>query len=242
MKVRLSKSALEKFKTCPLCFWHEKRNGLKQPEGIHAGVPKGIERVVTEHYEQHRIAKMCPPELAGSIQGLLYVGDRISLRDLRNWRKGLTAIVDGVELSTALDDLLFDPDTKLYSMIDVKTKAKLPTTVEDTKKYYGLQVDCYDLALNANDYRTTGLGFFAYYAPKKVTICGGAVAGMDWDCQVVKLQADQANAKKLLLAAAACLDSAIPDPGAECEVCNYLVKREALLKVLNQQSQHQAAA
>src|SRR3990167_1565084 len=120
MNIRLSKSAVEKFRACPRCFWLEKRQNIKQPQGIRAGVPMGLDRCLKNHYDAYRESGEVPYELVGKIPGKLYPGDRISIKDLRNWRKGLSVTIGDYELSTAMDDLLFNPETGLYNVIDAK--------------------------------------------------------------------------------------------------------------------------
>ena len=235
---RLSKSALEKFRACPRCFYLEKRHALKQPDGIRAGVPMGIDRVLKGHYDAHRAAKTVPPELAGQIPGGLYPGDRIGMADLRNWRKGLTAVVEGVELSTAMDDLLFNPLTGLYNVIDAKSKAKL-TDADDTRKYYQTQASAYDLALNVNGYNTDGFCYFAYYSPVSVYVSNPSSAvPFAWNCQVIPILANHDEIKNLLISAAACLEGPMPEPRLKvgkaegCPVCQYVHDRNALFETM----------
>ena len=99
-----------------------------------AKIAVGIDRVLKQHYDTHRAAGTVPPELIGQIPGALYDGKRIAMPDLRNWRKGLTVTVGPYDLSTALDDLLYDATRHCYNMIDYKSKAK-ETNEEDTQKY-----------------------------------------------------------------------------------------------------------
>lgn len=228
--IRLSKSTLEEFNRCALCWWLAKKQDIKSPDGIRAGVPIGIDRVLKGHYDAHRAAGTVPAELVGKIPGGLYDGKRVSMSDLRNWRKGLAVEVGAFELSTALDDLLYDPKTGLYNMIDYKSKAKL-TNEADTVKYYQTQADAYDLALNVNKYPTDGFAYFAYYAPIEVE----AGAGSDteegrhvpfrWHAQVIKIKADHGRIKNLVTRAGECLQGAMPKKSAACAMCEYLDAR-----------------
>ena len=226
--IRLSKSSLEKFRSCPKCFWLEKNQGLKQPDGIRAGVPMGIDRVLKGHYDSYRVTRSVPPELKGQIPGGLYPGDRISMGDLRNWRKGLTVVFDGFELSTAMDDLLFNPATGIYNVIDAKSKAKL-TDEKDTKKYYQTQADAYDWALNENGYKTDGDCFFAYYSPVSVDPgLVGPLVPFRWNCQVIKIVAEHDSIKSLLVSAGKCLESSLPEPSKDCGYCQFVADRTAM--------------
>lgn len=228
MNVRLSKSALENFNRCARCFWLEKVQEIKQPQGIRAGVPMGIDRCLKGHYDAHRATKTVPPELVGCVPGGLYPEDRLSMKDLRNWRKGLTVAVEGFELSTALDDLLFDPATGRYNMIDYKSKARL-TDEEETRKYYQTQADASDLALNANGYPTDGATYFVYYSPVSVDASAPSPAvPFRWNAQVIRITADHARVKDLLARAGRCLEAPNAPAGSPaCEQCNYLVQRRS---------------
>jgi len=234
MSTRLSKSALENFNRCPRCFWLEKNHKIKQPEGIRSGLPMGMDRVLKAHYDAHRASGTMPPELVADLPGWkLYDGKAISMADLRNWRKGLSVKVGEYELSTALDDLLFNPMTGLYSMIDYKTKAKA-TDAEATKLYYQTQADAYDLALNVNKYSTDGQARFAYYYP--VAVSGEDKqphsVPMSWNCQVITISADHERIKDNVIRAGKCLEGPLPEPGKDCTVCNYVPEREQMLKAM----------
>ena len=220
--IRLSKSTLEEFTRCARCWWLAKKENIKAPDGIRAGVPMGIDRVLKGHYDAFRAEGLVPPELRGKIPGGLYDGKKISMGDLRNWRKGLAVAVGPYELSTALDDLLYDPKTKLYNMIDYKSKAK-ETDEADTRKYYQTQADAYDLALNVNGYPTDGGSYFAYYAPFRVgSSAPSEEVDFRWKCQVIRITADHARIKDLVTRAGKCLQGSMPSKNAECEMCEYM--------------------
>lgn len=251
MAIRLSKSKLDDFVSCPRCFWLETNHKLKQPDMISSKVWKGIERVTTEHYESHRRTRTTPPNLIGQVlEGTIpYQGDRIDMKSLRYWGKGLRFMVDGVEVSTALDDMLERPVAtakggRLFNVVDYKSKSK-PTDEDSTRDLYQNQADVFDLACNVNDYPTDGKVYFDYWSPLSVDAAAPAEAGLDmgqtkqtWLSQVIVLRADHDRIKKLILAAAACLESRIPEPKLKvgktpgCPVCVYAHDRETLMSVL----------
>ena len=131
MSIRLSKSQLDKFQACAKCFWLKQRHKLGQPDMISSKVWKGVERVTIAHYEAHRLAKTTPDNLIGQVpEGAIpYQADRIDMKALRYWGKGMRFAVDGVEVSTALDDMLQfsdgnSPASMRYAVIDYKSKSK----------------------------------------------------------------------------------------------------------------------
>ena len=265
MSLRLSKSALDKFVACPRCFYLQYRHKLGQPDMISSKVWKGIERITQAHYEAHRVAKTTPPNLVGQVPNgaIPYQGDRISLKDLRYWGKGLAFDVDGVTVTTALDDMLQrDQDTTegvrtLYNVIDYKSKSKA-TDAEATADLYQNQADVFDLACNVNGYQTDGRVYFDYWYPIAVAEAEPGHQGAEvkhglttqlWGSQVIALEADHARVKRLVMAAASCLDSAMSEPnitrtvvargankGQEklggCPICVYLIERSELFDAL----------
>lgn len=254
MGIRLSKSAIGKFEQCQRCFYLQYRHGLKQPEAISSKLWKGVEGAHVAHYERHRAAGTLPPELCGKVPdgSSLYPGDKISIKAMRYWGHGLRFQVDGIEVTTALDELLQQGqgEARTFNVLDYKTKSK-PTTLEATAELYQTQQDVFDMALNANGYPSDGRGFFAYLSPLTITeaapakdIAYDGTVMMRWNAQVIALEADHARIKKLVLAAAACLDSGLPEPNIKtvkgkkgdkldgCPVCVYLHDREALFDSL----------
>lgn len=259
-EIRLSKSALDKFVGCPRCFYLQYKHKLGQPDMISSKVWKGVERVTINYYESHRIAKTTPEHLIGAVPdgAIPYQGDRIDMKALRYWGKGLAFEIDGILITTALDDMLQwkggDGKTR-YAVLDFKSKSKL-TDEDATRDLYANQADVFDLACNVNDYPTDGVVYFDYHSP--VSIEGAEPRANEgdtgftvqkWAAQVIALKADHARIKKLVLAAAACLNGPMPDPnltrstvtrgankGQEkvegCPICVYQLEREELFTSL----------
>lgn len=260
-ELRLSKSQLDKFVGCPRCFWMKHRAGLDQPDMISSKVWKGIERVTTAHYAAHRKAKTTPDNLQGQVPpGAVPVQlSDDDMKALRYWGSGLAYKVDNILVTTALDDML-QRDTvdglRLYNVIDYKSKSKL-TDEESTAGLYQNQADVFDYACNANKFPTDGVVYFDYWAPVSVegaepdavTPARYGFTIQRWTSQIIKVNADHERMKKLVRAAAACLDSKMPEPritreivqrgknkGQEklggCPVCVYLLDREDALEAL----------
>jgi len=237
MTIALSKTAIDKFLSCPRCFFLKYRHKLDQPEMISSKLWKGCERVTIAHYEKHRQAKTTPPNLIGQVpEGAIpYQGDRIDLKSLRYWGKGLRFEVDGVLVSTALDDMLQweSAGGRRYAVVDYKSKSKA-TDEKATAQLYQTQADIFDLAANTNEYPTDGFVYFDYHFP--IEIERGEQPGntfQRWGSQVIALNVDHARIKKIILDAAACLDSEIPDSGEKCPVCSYVSERKALMESID---------
>ena len=254
MSIRLSKSALDKFTECPRCFWLKYARRFDQPDMISSKVWKGVERVTQAHYDRHRQARTTPENLVGQVPAgaIPYQADRISMKDLRYWGKGLRFAVGGVEVTTALDDMLQrevagGPGSTCYNVIDFKSKSK-PTDEQATADLYQNQADVFDLACNVNGYPTDGNVYFDYWYPIEVVKGierigeGYGLTQQHWGSQVIVLRADHARIKSLIVKAAACLESVIPEPTIRtvkgkkvdrtegCAVCLYVAGYAALFK------------
>ena len=256
MSIRLSKSALDKFVNCPRCFYLKYKNKVDQPDMISSKVWKGIERICSAHYEKHRLAKTTPDNLIGQVpEGAIpYQGDRIDMKALRYWGKGLAFRVEGIDVTTALDDMIQvgeyveDISVPKYNVIDWKSKSK-PTDEKSTDDLYQNQADVFDTACNVNGYPTDHKVYFDYWFPISVLQSSGkevlpddgseghGLTTQHWGSQVIVLQADQERCKRMVLAAAACLESSLPDPKLKvgkipgCPVCEYTHDLNAFLGV-----------
>jgi hypothetical protein len=232
MDIRLSKSQLDKFCSCPRCFWLHHRQKLDQPDMISSKVWKGVERIAQAHYQEHREARTTPPALIGKVpEGAIPVQfDEEQMKALRYWGKGLPFKVDGITVTTALDDMLqwqfndnpeykypYTGDKTRYAVIDYKSKSKL-TDEAATLDLYRNQADVFDLACNENGYHTDGVVYFDYWSPMQVE--GAEAPGSYengttlqlWASQVIAVRADHERIKTLIRAAAACIEGPLPDP------------------------------
>lgn len=259
-EIRLSKSQLDKFVDCPRCFWLAQRHKLKQPDMISSKVWKGVERVTIQHYDAHRAAKTTPENLQGMVPpgAIPLQRDAEGMKALRYWGKGLPFKVGNILVTTALDDMLeYDLDgAKRYAVIDYKSKSKL-TDEEATADMYQNQADVFDLAANINGLPTNGFVYFDYWSPVSVEgsepPAGPGDTGstmQKWASQVIMIKVDHERIKKLVLAAAKCIETdAMPQPNIRqvvvargvnkgdvraegCPVCIYLLDREELFASL----------
>ena len=219
--IKLSPSALSTFKDCPRCFWLEKIKGIKRPRGIFPSLPGGMDGVIKQYFDTHRVAGSIPPEIDG-IDVQLFT-DSKKLQKWRNWRSCDLTYTDpqtGATLSGALDDLLITSKGTCVPF-DYKTRgsAHKEDPKEYSRKYYGHQVDSYALMLKDSGYLIADHAYFAYYYPKSVTENGIVSFGIE----IVKVELNLEDTKKLFLAAVETLNhpEVEPESSPGCEYCNY---------------------
>ncbi|MFH1857299.1 MAG: PD-(D/E)XK nuclease family protein [Candidatus Omnitrophota bacterium] len=209
-----SPTSLNLFLDCPRCFWLHFNREIRRPRGAFPSLPGGMDRVIKEYYDIYRKKQQLPPELEGKVEGLLFE-DTAVLEDWRNWRKGLS-LEDGrldVTLKGALDDCLIRDG--LHHPLDYKTKGSAPT-LEDARRYYQNQLDCYALLLESNKRPAGSFGYLVYYYPGKV----GEKGIVQFQVEPFRLEIDPFRAKERMKEAVTLLKS--PEPkSVHCEYCEY---------------------
>jgi len=162
--MQLSPSKLSVLRDCPRCFYLENKHNIKRPRGIFPSLPGGIDLVLKDYFDSYRSLNRTPDCIA-DLEGQSLFKDSAKLNLWRNWRTGLSCFVEGVKLIGALDDALIN-EVGEVSPLDNKTKGSMPK--DDGSQYYQTQLDCYDLMLKENGYKTSGLAYLAYFWPQEV--------------------------------------------------------------------------
>lgn len=217
----ISASKLNLFLECPKCYWLQEVKKISRPRGIIASLMGGMDRVIKDWYDNHR--PTLPIEVQGAIEGTLYP-DLNKLKQWRNWRSGLSCIVDNrVKLIGALDDLIVqgEADSTLHIPFDIKTKGYEPKT--DGSEYYQNQLDCYSLLLSSNGMKAADFSYLAYYHPFNTNgfDVSQDVIGIYFKVKVFKLETNPKRAKETILKALDCLSGPEPTETPGCEYCRY---------------------
>lgn len=219
-KYRLSPTTLSLFRDCPRCFWLHMNKNIKRPRGIFPSLPGGMDLIIKKYYDKYRLKGEMPPEIAGKVNGKLFPDIQV-LKKWRNWKYtnlSYTNTALSVVLSGALDDCLID--NNFYMPVDYKTRGA--ELIEDPRKYYQTQLDCYCLMLESSGYRTNGISYLIYYWPIEIKENGL----VQFVVKPIKVRTNIETAKKIVKEAVEILSSAIPKPSVNCEFCNLVTKRQ----------------
>jgi len=218
--IKLSPSSLNIFLECPRCFWLDKNKGIKRPRGIFPSLPGGMDLVIKDYFDKYRIKDELPPEIKGKVEGKLF-NNLALLKKWRSWRTTNLLYEDkpsNALLSGALDDCLVDGD--YYIPLDYKTRGS--ALKWNPAKYYQNQLDCYCLMLESNGYRTNGIAYLLYYYPRIVEENGV----VKFEVKPFKIETNIETAKRTVKNAVELLSKKdMPQPGPNCEYCNWLEKR-----------------
>ncbi len=176
-----------------------------------------MDRVIKAFFDEYRKKQILPEEFSGTdFDGVSLFRDQERLDLWRDWKTGLQYHdSEGVILFGALDDLLVKKN--LYIPFDYKTKGS-STSEEDAIKYYQLQLDCYALILDANEFKPADYGFLLYFSPQKIS----TLKVIEFEIQPIKISVDPNRARDILREANRCLINYIPASASNCEYCQWI--------------------
>jgi hypothetical protein len=226
-RISLSPSKLGDFKRCPRCFYDSYASKFPRPRGIFPSLPGGMDLIMKKYVDQYR-GKL-PPALVGKVPGVLY-SNLSQMNKWRNWRSGPTYndYANNITLIGALDDCLVDGD--IYIPLDWKTKGSEPE--DDGSQYYQLQMDCYNLMLEAQGMRVREEAHLVYIYP--VNACSlpelppeDVPEGVEYQNRAIvmfvlkpyQIKCNKENALQAMLEAADCLRGSRPAFNHGCEWC-----------------------
>lgn len=211
----LSASSLSLFLECPRCFWLQINQKIHRPEGPISTLPRGMDNVIKDYFDQYRAKGVLPPELEGKIKGKL-VADQGLIKKWRHWMSGLsyTDSKRNAKLISALDDCLIDSSGS-YIPLDYKTRGY--DLKIDSCQYYQHQLDIYTFLLSVNGFKIKNLGYLVYYIPKKIKEHGQG----KFDVILLKIKTDALRAKTLFEQAVNLLRGEIPAKHSDCKFCSF---------------------
>jgi hypothetical protein len=220
---------------CPRCLYDKLVWKVKQPSGPFPSLPGGVDNAMKNYCDRFRGA--LPPILKALIPQVPELEEFVLHQDirwmngLRDWKGGLiyTLKIDDqvYKISGAIDDLFVRTSDGAIAIVDGKSKAKKPEPGEGAK-YYGAQMDAYDLIFSRSGFPTCKTAFLWYVTPVSFTDGDLAVpsAAMYFDNTVQKLEADGDRALALIHEVHKIImdhpdRSNPPKSGMSCDFCNW---------------------
>lgn len=217
--LRLSPSGLNIFLDCHRCFWLERNKNIKRPRGIFPSLPRGMDSVIKVYFDKYRVKNDMPPEVKDKLPGKLFS----NMGTLERWRSWLQTDLSyedktiNATLSGALDDCLTEDG--FYIPLDYKTRGS--ELIEDPRKYYQTQLDCYCLILDSGGFKTKGIAYLLYFWPVEVFEKGM----IQFKVEPIRIGTNIDSAKKIFRDAVTCLKQEIPSASPNCEYCNFVLAR-----------------
>lgn len=209
---KLSPSSLSLMHECKRCFWLDKHNIWKRPNGIFPSLPSGMDNILKIHFDKFCEKGLLPPELKEHKDLKLFNDPEI----MKAWRSNFKGIrwedEEGNVLFGAIDNLLVKNNK--FIVLDYKTRG-FPLK-EDTSDHYKNQLDIYNFLLRKNNFQTEDYAYLLFYMPKEVLETGEVI----FNKELVKLNVDVNNAENIFKAAITLLNEDCPKE--TCEWCKNI--------------------
>lgn len=164
-KIKLSPSSLNLFLECPLCFWLDKRQGIRRPPPYPYALNSAVDILLKEEFDSYRTKGEFHPLLSSNNISAKLFSDQQLLNKWRNNFEGIRYYDPKLDatLFGAVDDILEFPNGEL-APLDYKSTGSSHVKIY---KRFQLQMDIYSYLLEKNNYITQGKGYLAFYIVNK---------------------------------------------------------------------------
>ena len=221
--MRLSRSKVDLFIQCPLCFWLDQKSKVKRPSGPPFSLNVAVDHLLKNEFDESR-GKDVPERLAR--ENLSFVPTNHPL--LSRWRenfKGVTRQYRGIEFFGAIDDLWHDMFGVHY-VVDYKatSKADEVSLDADWQIAYKRQVEFYQWLLRGNDLEVSNQAWFVYANGIKGD--GSFDDQLVFKTKLISYDGSDAWIEPTLDSLIECIASESPPPQTtDCPYCQYVAKR-----------------
>ncbi len=221
---KVSRSKIDLYMNCPLCFYLDCRLGVGRPPGFPFALNSAVDLLLKKEFDIHRAKKRAHP-----LMGVYGLKDVIPYEheDLDIWRsnfKGIRHVYKRANLlvTGAIDDIWQNTKTGELSIVDYKSTSKEEKVTLDKEWQitYKRQMEVYQWLFRQNDFRISKIGYFVYCNGK--TDRAAFDGKLEFDIDVIPYTGDDAWVTRALTDIRACLMSPKPPkPSMTCDYCSY---------------------
>ena len=220
--LRLSRTKIDNFVRCPLCFYLDIRLGVRQPAGYPFNLNSAVDHLLKKEFDVHRARGERHPLMAK------YGIDAIPFEhmDLDRWRRNFSGVEylyepENFLIFGAVDDVWVNPRGELH-VVDYKATSKdSEVSIDaDWQEGYRRQIEIYQWLLRSNRFRVSDTGYFVYANGRRDA---KAFDGkLEFDVTILPYQGNDIWVEPTIKKMAECLRSDIlPKPNADCAYCEY---------------------
>lgn len=229
--IQLSRSALEEFVRCPLCFYLHRRLGISPPRMVPLTLAVATDALLKNEFDAVRVTGANHP---------VWVREGLDVRafvhpELETWRsnfKGqrVTHAATGAVISGAVDDLWVDQKSGLLYVVDYKSTSKQgePTIESEFGLSYKRQMEIYQWLFRTAGFNVSPTAYFLYVnGSKQGGFYPSGVEGvMRFETTLIAYQGNSGWVDGVITHAVACLQNdVLPEAGAGCDNCRYFSQR-----------------
>ncbi len=220
---KVSRSKIDLFMNCPMCFYLDCRLGVGRPPGFPFALNSAVDTLLKKEFDIHRAKKRPHPLMHA--YGLKDVVPFMH-EDLDIWRsnfKGIRYVHEPSNLlvTGAVDDVWVDSKGELM-IVDYKSTSKEEKVNLDKEWQIGYkrQMEVYQWLFRNNGFKVSSTGYFVY--------CNGKTdreafdAKLEFDIDVIPYTGDCSWVDEVLPNIRACLMAPKPPkPSPVCDYCSY---------------------
>ncbi|MBU6231147.1 MAG: PD-(D/E)XK nuclease family protein [Patescibacteria group bacterium] len=221
---RISRSKIDLFVDCPLCFYLDIRLGVGRPPGFPLTLNVAVDELLKKEFDVHRLAETRHPFMEA------YGIDAVPFNhpDMDKWRDSLKRGVEFVHPATNLsvrggvDDIWQDRKTGELIVVDYKATSKREAiSLEgDLGAQYKRQMEVYQWLLRQNGFKVADTGYFVYVNGNKDAQAFDKK--LEFDVVLLPCKGDTSWVEPILLKLKECLLSDVPPASSpECDHCSY---------------------
>ncbi len=220
---KLSRSKIDMFLECPLCFYLDRRLGIARPQGAPFTLNIAVDHLLKKEFDTHRIAATTHPLMKSyGVDAVPFSHEQIDV-----WRENFTGVQylhpeTNFIVFGAVDDIWQMSDGNL-AVVDYKATSKEgEIELEDTKWHnqYRRQMEVYQWLLRNNNFNVSDTGYFVYVNGKKDRVAFDGK--LEFDVKIIPYTGKSDWIEDVLKKAKKCLDSnEVPNKSPTCEYCEY---------------------
>jgi CRISPR/Cas system-associated exonuclease Cas4 (RecB family) len=223
MPFKVSRSKIDLFLNCPLCFYLDRRLGVSRPPGFPFALNSAVDHLLKKEFDLHRANKTSHPLMKayGLKDVVPYQNEMMDI-----WRdnfKGIEYLHEETNLIVggAIDDVWINKDEQII-IVDYKSTSKEEKVSLDKEWQIGYkrQMEIYQWLFRQNDFDVSTTGYFVY--------CNGKTdreafdGKLEFDIDLIPYVGDDSWIDQALIDIKKCLmQNKPPKPDTKCDYCAY---------------------
>lgn len=230
-KWKLSRSKIDLFIQCQLCFYLDNKLGVSRPKGFPFNLNSAVDHLLKKEFDIHRAGKTAHPLMKKyGVEAVPF-----SHKDIDKWRENFVGIQfkdekTGMLITGAVDDVWVNPKGELI-VVDYKSTSKDSEINLDAEWQdgYKRQMEVYQWLLRMNGFKVSDTGYFVYANGQKDR---KAFDGkLEFDVTLIPYKGNADWIEKTIAEIKKCLVSEkFPKSSLGCDYCNYRRAVDEVLK------------
>ncbi len=220
---KISRSKIDLFLNCPLCFYLDCRLGVARPPGFPFALNSAVDALLKKEFDIHRAKERAHPLMqAYGLTDVIPYAHK-SLNDWRNTFKGVSFLhkETNFHIFGAIDDIWINKAGEVI-IVDYKATSKEEKVTLDKEWQIGYkrQMEVYQWLFRQNGFKVSSTGYFVYCNGK--TDRAAFDAKLEFDIDLIPYTGNDSWVEKAIADIKDCLMLAKPPkPASSCDYCNY---------------------